>query len=84
MIAYHCDSNVILQEPFQTKKYTHLIVAYSSIIKRLKARYPIVDLQILNNESSADYRHVIDEDWQIKFQLVTPYFHCRNAAERAI
>ena len=60
MIAYHCDSNTILQAPFQTNKYTHLIAAYSSIMKRLKSRGHSNDLQILNNKSSADYRRVIE------------------------
>ena len=60
MIAYHCDSNAILQAPFQTNKYTHLIAAYSSIMKRLKSRGHSNDLQILNNKSSADYRRVIE------------------------
>jgi len=43
-----------------------------------------VDLQILDNEASALYRETITGTWNIKFQLVPPHVHCRNAAERAI
>ena len=84
MIAYHCNYNAILQAPFQTKKDTHHISAYSSIMKCLKSRGHSVDLQILNNESSDDYRLVIEEEWQVNFQLFPPDVHCRNAAKRAI
>ena len=35
MIAYHCDSNTILQAPFVNIKYKHIIRAYSSIMQRL-------------------------------------------------
>ena len=58
MIAYHCDYNTILQSPFKTKKDTHQVSAYSSIIKRLKARDHSVELKILDNEASAEYMHV--------------------------
>ena len=84
MIAYQCDPNSILQAPFQTKKGTHRIAAYSSIMKRLKARGHSVDLKILDNKDSADYRRVIEEEWCVKFQLVPLDVHCRNAAERFI
>ena len=84
MIAYHYDYNAILQLPFYTKKDTQRIAAYSSIMKRLKARGHSVNLQILNNKASADYRCVIEEEWHAKFQLVPLDVHCRNVAERAI
>ena len=33
MIAYHCDSNTILQSPFGNRKDKHRIRAYNSIMK---------------------------------------------------
>ena len=38
MIAYHCDSNTILQAPFVDIKYKHRIRAYNSIMRSLDDR----------------------------------------------
>ena len=35
MIAYHFDSNTILQDPFFNRKYKHRIRAYKSIMKKI-------------------------------------------------
>ena len=70
MFAYHCNFNAIPQATLQTKKDTHSIADYSSIMKRLKSSGHSTDLQILDNEASGDYRRVIDEEWHVKFQLV--------------
>ena len=84
MIAYHCNSNAIIQAPFQNKKETHCIASYSSIMKRLKSRGHSIDLQILENESSAEYRRAIEEEWQVKLQLVLPDVYRHNAPERSV
>ena len=44
----------------------------------------IVNLQILDNEASSKFKHLITEDLGIKYQLVPPDIHRRNVAERAI
>ena len=41
-------------------------------------------LQILDNEASKAYKQTITSDWGIKFQLVPPHVHRKNAAKRAI
>ena len=84
MIAYHCNSNAILAELFKTRSDKHRLIAYNTIMQQLKDRRLLVDLQILDNESSKAYKHTITSDWGIKFQLVPPHIHRRNAAERAI
>ena len=84
MIAYHCNSNAIFTEPFKTCAGKHRLIAYNTIMQRLKDQHLLVDLQILDNEASKAYKQTITSDWGIKFQLVPPYIHCRNAAERAI
>ena len=84
MIAYHCDSNAIFAMPFKTRADRHRLPAYNSIMQRLKDRNLLVDLQILDNEASRQYKQTITADWGIKFQLVPPHIHRRNAAERAI
>jgi hypothetical protein len=84
MIAYHEEGNLILQQPFKSKKDVHRIAAYNAIMTRLAAKGLNVDMQILDNEASAAYKQVITEKWKATFQLVPPDVHQRNRAERAI
>jgi hypothetical protein len=67
MIAYHADGNLILQQAFPTKSNRHCLAAYNSIMTRLAARGLLVDLQILDNETSAAYKQVITFTWKAKF-----------------
>ena len=53
IIAYHCDSNKILQSPFVNIKDKHRIRAYKSIMQKLENRGYCVEVQILDNEVSA-------------------------------
>ena len=82
MVAYHCDSNVILISPFKTHKDKYRLEAYKSIMARLRKNGMFVDLQILYNEASAEYKPTINEDWGVDYQLVPPDIHRRNAAEQ--
>ena len=82
MIAYH-SSNLILTQPFATRKDKHRTEAYNTIMMRLKAAGLDVDLQVLNNEASKDYKEVMVNKWKVNYQLVPPDMHRRNAAERA-
>ena len=52
MVAYHCDTNAILIDPFQTQEDHHRILAYTRIMNRLKTRIHVVDHQVLDNEAS--------------------------------
>jgi hypothetical protein len=72
MIAYHCDANVILACPFKTRADAHRLEAYADIMGRLKLRNLHVDLQVLDNEASEEYKRQITETWGAKFQLVPP------------
>ena len=78
MIAHHADGNLILQQAFKTRSDKHRIAAYNAIMTRLSARGLVVDLQILDNEASAAYKHAITVTWQCRFQLVPPDMHRRN------
>ena len=49
MVAYH-SYNVILVEPFTSRKYRNRLAAYNRIMQRLKEKNLLVDLQILDNE----------------------------------
>ena len=84
MLAFHCDSNVIPIEPFQSRHDRHHTAAYRRIMTRLQERVYAVDLQVLDNKSSTEYCRAITQTWKAKFQLVPPDVHRCNAAERAI
>ena len=43
-----------------------------------------VNLQILDNEASSKFKHLITEDLGIKYQLVPQYIHRRNTEEKVI
>ena len=63
MVVYHCDSNAILVAPFENLKDKHRLESYNSIMARLRKNGMLVDLQIFNNEASAEYKHTITQDW---------------------
>ena len=44
----------------------------------------IVDLQILDNKASAEYKRAITKKWNANYQLVPPNTHRSNADERDI
>ena len=84
MIAYHCDANLILAKPFSSRKDKHRLLAYDKIMQRLLNNILTVDLQILDNEGSAEYKWDITEKWNTNYQLVPPNTHQSNAAKHAI
>ena len=53
-------------------------------MQRLRDHELNVDLQILDNEASAEYKKVIKKKWNANDQLVPPNTHRSNAAELAI
>ena len=53
-------------------------------MQRLADRGHHVEVQILDNEVSADLKKTIVKDWGASYQLVPPNVHRRNVAERAI
>ena len=72
MVAYHCDTNATLIEPFQTREDRHCIPAYTRIMTRLKTRGHIIDHQVLDNEASKEYRRHVTDIWTATYQLVPP------------
>ena len=80
IIAYHCDSNTILQAPFVNRKDKHTIRAYNSIMKKLADRGYNVYIQILDNEVSAEFKKTIKKDWGATYKLVPPNVRRRNIA----
>ena len=83
MIGYH-SSNLILAQPFASRKDKHRMGAYDAIMERLKAKGLDVNLQVMDNEASKDFKQNMVNKWKVDYQLVPPDMHRRNAAERAI
>ncbi len=80
MVAYHIDTNAILVAPFQSCG----LPAYNSIMSHLADRGHLVNLQILDNKASAEYKQTIKTRWKVRFQLMPPNVHCHNWAEQGI
>ena len=59
MIAYHCDANLILADPFSSRKDTHRLLVYNKIMQGLTDNKLSVNLQILDNEASEAYKRSI-------------------------
>ena len=84
MIAYHCDSNAMLIAPFNSCKDSHQLLAYNEITTQLKKLGQLVDLHILDNKDSAEYKKTMREVWKVDYQIVPPNIHLLNEAKRAI
>ena len=83
MVAYH-SSNIILAEPFSSRKDKNRFAAYNTIMQRIKENNLLVGLIFFNNECIKKYHATMIYRWGVKFQLVPPNTHRQNAAERAI
>ena len=53
-------------------------------MQRLADRGHHVEIQILDNKVSADFKNTIVKNWGATYQLVPPNLHRRNVAERDI
>jgi hypothetical protein len=83
MILYDYDSNAILAQPIKYRRAPELLKAFQVMEQELVARGLRPKLVKLDNEASTllkTYFHQQD----ITFQLVSPYSHRQNSAERAI
>ena len=84
MSAYHCDSDAIIFAPFKSRNYSHQLLAYKYIMNRLKKWDQHVDLHILYNATSEEYKKSMKNVWKVEYQLVPPNLHLHNATKRAI
>ena len=60
MIVYNCESNAIIAATFKYRTNKHRLLAYNTIIQWLKDRIMLLELQILDNEVSDEYKSVIN------------------------
>jgi hypothetical protein len=83
MILYDYDSNAILAKPIKERTAPELLRAFQVMEQELVARGPKPKLMKLDNEASKLLKKYLHQQ-NITFQLVPPYSHRRNAADRAI
>ena len=81
IIAYHCDADLILAVPFNSRYDMYRLLAYDKIMQRLSNHKLTVDLQILDNEASTEYKRVIKKKWNTNYQLFPPNTHRSNSSE---
>jgi hypothetical protein len=83
MILYDYDSNAILVQPIKDRTDPELLKAFQVMEQVLVARGLTPKLMKLENEASKLLKTYLHQQ-DITFQLVLPYSHRRNSAERAI
>jgi hypothetical protein len=83
MILYDYDSNAILAQPIKDRTTPELLRAFQVMEHELVARGLTPKLMKLDNEASKLLKTYLHQQ-NITFQLVPPYSHRQNSAERAI
>ena len=83
MVLFETRSNNILVEPMRSRVSGEMCRAYQTLVDRLKECGIKPTMHILDNECSAEFKTLISEN-EMKYQLVPPYDHRRNVAEKAI
>jgi hypothetical protein len=83
MVLYDYDSNAILAKPIKDCTAPELLKAFQFMEQELVARGLKPKLMKLDNEASKLLKDYLYQQY-ITFQLVPPYSHRLNAAERAI
>ena len=82
-ITYSYDSNAILARPLKSRKASEILEVLTEVHEYLSLRGFKPQHQILDNEISSLVSNFLKSS-SVKFQLVPPHIHRRNAAERAI
>ena len=83
MVVYIHDANAILSVPLKNRAKTSLINAYNKVNDVFTACGIQPNLQISDNECSVAFKRFLRKR-NITLQLVPPYDHHTNPAERAI
>ena len=83
MVLYNHDSNFILAEPLTSCNERKLIRSTRVLHAYLYDRVHTPQYQMLDNECPGGLKTFLRAA-SVKFQLVPPYLHCTNSAERVI
>ena len=81
MVMVETDSNVILVKPIKNRKYEELMRAYRTMMLRLQREGILPKKHILDNEVSEALKMIIQDEYEMQIELVSPVTHSRNAAE---
>jgi hypothetical protein len=81
MVLYDYDSNAILAQPIKNRTAPELLKAFKFMEQELVAKGLKPKLMKLDNEASKLLKDYLYQQY-IAFQLVPPYSHRRNSAER--
>jgi hypothetical protein len=81
MILYDYDSNAILAQPIKDRTAPELLKYFQVMEQELVTRGLKPNLMKLDNEASKLLKYYLHQQ-DITFQLVPPYSHRRNSAER--
>ena len=82
-IMYIYDANAIIATPIKSREKVDILEAHKNMVMLLNQRGLQPKVHWLDNEASNDLIE-FNKDLDIQMQLVPPYVHRRNAAERAI
>ena len=83
MVAYHFDANLIWGVPIKDRRGTTLMEAWDELHNTFKKAGVAPNTYVLDNEKSKDLLACFAEA-EVDYQLVAPYSHRNNLAERAI
>ena len=83
LVLYNYDSNSIHVETILSRIGYHILLVYQRIYDRLVSRGLRPQLQCIDNETSQDLVHYLEEK-NAYFQPAPSYVHRKNAPERAI
>ena len=84
MVTYNMNiSGSIFAEPMCNIPSRSMIQAYEHIFDKLRSRDQTPTIHILDNECSVNFKKAITAN-KMKYQLVPPNDHRRNAAEKAV
>ena len=83
LVGYHYDGNYIHGIPVKDRKWHSIAEAWKKLNDIFKKASVPPQMFVLDNETSADLENAFKEE-RITYQLITPYKHRNNQAERAI
>ena len=82
-ILYHYDTNSIHTVRTKSRHTQNITKVFEEVFSLLKEHSEAPNIHIIDNEYSFEMKKASDEA-EVKYQLVPPHVHRRNAAERAI
>ena len=84
LVLYCYDANAIICEPIKNRLSKEIKRAFKTKIEYLKDRGLKPLINIMDNEASKELKRYISLEEEMKYELVPPHIHRRNAAEQAI